>query len=148
MQPTFYPAETGLGYIGLARKDARDAVTRFERALASAEAYVPALVGRGQALLELGRDGEALTSFETALKADPSLTDISGRVDLLRVRAVQDNLARAKAATDAGRCRRPRPPIPRPLPRRPIRRSSIAISRRSSGRRGSRRRRSKTSPRR
>ena len=102
-QPSFHPAETALGYLELARKDARDAVARFERALASADAYVPALLGRGRALLELGRDGDALTSFETALKVDPSLTDIKSRVELLRVRALQDNLARAKAATDAGR---------------------------------------------
>ena len=64
---------------------------------------MPALVGRGQALLELGRDGDALASFEAALKADPSLTDLQGRIEVLRFRAVQDNLARAKAASDAGR---------------------------------------------
>lgn len=102
-QPSFHPAETALGYLELARKDARDAVARFERALASADSYVPALLGRGRALLELGRDGDALTSFETALKVDPSLAEIKSRVEVLRVRALQDNLARAKAATDAGR---------------------------------------------
>ena len=64
---------------------------------------MPALVGRGQALLELKRDGEALSSFEAALKADSSLTDLRGRIDVLRFRAVQDNLARAKAASEGGR---------------------------------------------
>ena len=63
---------------------------------------MPALVGRGQALLELQRDGDALASFEAALKADPSLTNLQGRIDVLRFRAVQDNLARAKAATRRG----------------------------------------------
>jgi tetratricopeptide (TPR) repeat protein len=103
VQPAFHPAETGLGYIGLAQNEADAAVERFDRALATDAAYVPALVGRGQALLELKRDGEALSSFEAALKADASLTDLRGRIDVLRFRAVQDNLARAKAASDGGR---------------------------------------------
>ena len=64
---------------------------------------MPALVGRGQALLELQRDAEALASFEAALAADPSLTELRGRVDVLRFRATQAMLARAKAAVDAGR---------------------------------------------
>lgn len=102
-QPGFYPAETGLGYVQLADKDAKSAVTHFDRALEKSANYVPALVGRGQALLESNRDGEALASFEAALKADPSLTDLTGRIDLLRFRALQDSLARAKAATDAAR---------------------------------------------
>jgi tetratricopeptide (TPR) repeat protein len=102
-QPTFHPAETALGYLELARKDAKDAVGRFDRALATTSTYVPALLGRGRALLELGRDGDALASLEAALSADPSLTDLKGRIEVLRVRALQDNLARAKAASDAGR---------------------------------------------
>jgi tetratricopeptide (TPR) repeat protein len=102
-QPQFHPAATGLGYVELADRDAKSAVLHFERALQTDSAYVPALVGRGQALLELNRDGEALASFEAALKADPSLTDLKGSVEVLRFRAVQDNLARAQAATNAGR---------------------------------------------
>ena len=102
-QPDFHPAEAVFGYLELARKDAKDAVARFDRALQAEPRYVSALVGRGRALLELGRDGEALGSFETALKTDPSLTDLTGRIEVLRFRAVQDNLARAKAASDAGR---------------------------------------------
>jgi tetratricopeptide (TPR) repeat protein len=102
-QPSFHPAQTGMGYIDLARNEADQAVVSFDRALATETAYVPALVGRGQALLELKRDGEALSSFEAALKADSSLTDLRGRIDVLRFRAVQDNLTRAKAASDAGR---------------------------------------------
>lgn len=102
-EPEFHPAEAGLGYMELARRDAKDAVAHFDRALKSDATYVPALVGRGQALLELQRDGDALASFEAALKAEPSLTNLQGRIDVLRFRAVQDNLARAKAATDAAR---------------------------------------------
>ena len=103
MQPSFHPAAAGLGYVELARRDAKDAVTFFDRALEGDAAYAPALVGRGQALLELGRDGDALGSLEAAVKADPSLTDLYSRIEVLRFRAVQQNLTRAKAASDAGR---------------------------------------------
>ena len=103
LQPSFHPAATGLGYLELVRRDAADAVTFFDRALESDAAYVPALLGRGQALLELQRDGEALATLEAAVKADPSLTDLQGRIEVLRFRAVQENLARAKAASDSGR---------------------------------------------
>jgi tetratricopeptide (TPR) repeat protein len=102
-QPDFHPAEAVFGYIELARRDAKDAVMRFDRALQHEPAYVPALVGRGRALLELGRDNDALASFEDALEADPSLTDLQGRIEVLRFKGLQDSLARAKAASDAGR---------------------------------------------
>jgi Tfp pilus assembly protein PilF len=55
LQPSFHPAATGLGYLELARKEAKDAVVFFDRALESAADYAPALLGRGRALLELGR---------------------------------------------------------------------------------------------
>jgi tetratricopeptide (TPR) repeat protein len=101
--PAFYPAEAGLGYVALARDQAGDAVVHFDRALASLTAYVPALVGRGQALLELEREGEALAAFEAALQLRPDVAGLQGRVEVLRFRAVQDNLARAKEAADARR---------------------------------------------
>ena len=103
LQPSFHPAATGLAYLELTRRQPDDAVVFFDRALESDAAYVPALVGRGQALLELKREGEALASFEAAVKADPSLTELQSRIQVLRLRAVQENLARAKAASDAGR---------------------------------------------
>lgn len=102
-QPAFHPAETGLAYVALARGNEKDAATRFARALEADPAYVPALVGRGQALLELDRPGDALASFEAALAKDASLTDLRSRVDVLRFRATQDMLARAKAAAEAKR---------------------------------------------
>ena len=102
-QATFYPADAALGLVALARGDEADAVKSFDRALLGDASYVPALVGRGQALLELDRIGEALVSFEVALAKDPSLVDLKGRVDVLRFRATQDMLARAKAAADGRR---------------------------------------------
>jgi tetratricopeptide (TPR) repeat protein len=102
-QPSYYPAETALAYVALARRNEKDAIERFDRALKSDAAYVPALVGRGQALLELDRIGDALASFEAALAADPSMTGLRSRVDVLRVRAMQDTLARAKTAAEARR---------------------------------------------
>lgn len=102
-QAAFYPADAAIGYIALARGNEADAVTRFDRALAADAAYVPALVGRGQALLSMDRVGEALASFEAALAKDGSLADLKGRVEVLRFRATQDMLGRAKAATDGRR---------------------------------------------
>lgn len=102
-QPAFHPAAAAMGFLALARKDAKGAVGYFERALEHEVAYTPALIGRGRALLELGREGDALASFEAAVKADPSLTELQSRIAVLRFRAVQDNLARAKAATEGGR---------------------------------------------
>jgi tetratricopeptide (TPR) repeat protein len=102
-QPSFHPAEAGLAYLALARGNDKDAATRFERALEAEPAYVPALVGRGQALLELDRPGDALASFEAALATDASLTELRTRVDVLRFRATQDMLTRAKTAAEARR---------------------------------------------
>ena len=49
--PAFYPADAGLGYASLADRDYADAIARFDRVLRRAAAYVPALVGKGDALL-------------------------------------------------------------------------------------------------
>ncbi|MEO7157523.1 MAG: tetratricopeptide repeat protein [Vicinamibacterales bacterium] len=102
-QPAFYPAETAMAYLAVARGNEKDAAARFDRVLQSDANYVPALVGRGQVMLELDRDAEALANFETALARDPSLADLKSRVDLLRFRATQELLGRAKAAADARR---------------------------------------------
>lgn len=102
-QPAFYPAETALAYLAMARGNEKEAATRFAIALQLDATYVPALVGRGQALLELERVPEALASFEAALAKDPSMTDLRSRVEVLRFRSTQDTLARAKAAADAQR---------------------------------------------
>lgn len=101
--PDFYPAEAGLGYSALARKDYKEAVTHFDRAIVSNPRYAPALAGRGEALLALGEPDRALKSLEAALAADPELTPLRSRVEVLRVRGLQDSVAQARKAADAGR---------------------------------------------
>ncbi|HWI18776.1 MAG TPA: tetratricopeptide repeat protein [Vicinamibacterales bacterium] len=102
-QPSFHPAETAMAYLAMARGNEKDAATRFERALQADATYVPALIGRGQVFLEMDRDADALASFEAALAKDPSLTDLKSRIDVLRFRATQEMLGRAKSAADARR---------------------------------------------
>ncbi len=102
-QPGFFPAQAGLGWVALARRDATAALARFDGALGANEDYVPALVGRGQALLELERDVEALGAFERALASDASLVDVERRVQVLRFRTVQARIADARDAAADGR---------------------------------------------
>jgi len=99
----FYPSDTGLGYVALARSQYPEALSHFERVLKDRPDYVPALVGRGQTMLSLSRDEDALASFEAALRVDSSLPDLSRRVEVLRARAAQDNVAAARSAAQAGR---------------------------------------------
>lgn len=102
-QPGFYPAEAGLGWVALARRDAAGALARFDRAVAADEAYASALVGRGQALLALDRESDALEAFERALAVDAGLSDVARRVELLRVRTLQARIGEARAFAAAGR---------------------------------------------
>jgi len=105
VDPAFYPAETSLGYVELAKKDAKTALAHFDRALELNPQHsdVSALVGRGQALLGLNREGDALAAFEAAVAADPSQVDLARRVEVLRFRTVEQGLARAREAAKAGR---------------------------------------------
>jgi tetratricopeptide (TPR) repeat protein len=102
-EPSFAPAETAMAYLSMARSNEKDAAARFDRALQADDSYVPALIGRGQVMLELDRDADALASFEAAVAKDPSLTELKSRIDVLRFRATQDLLGRAKSAADARR---------------------------------------------
>jgi tetratricopeptide (TPR) repeat protein len=101
--PDFYPAEAGLGYVALARKDAAAALEHFEKAAASNSSYGPALAGKGDALLALGRTDAALGAFETAIAADPGLASLKSRVDVLRFRRAQEQISTARKAAEAGR---------------------------------------------
>jgi tetratricopeptide (TPR) repeat protein len=101
--PGFYPSEAALGYVALARKDHKAAAMHFERALAVDTAYPPALVGRGEALLSLGQREQALASFEAAAAADPQLSSLRSRIEVLRFRGLQDDVDAARRAAEAGR---------------------------------------------
>jgi predicted Zn-dependent protease len=101
--PAYYPSDAALGYVELARKNYQPALDHFDRVLKARDSYLPALVGRGQTLLALSRDAEALAVFETALRLDPTLTDLGRRVEVLRARAAEENVAAARSAAQSGR---------------------------------------------
>ena len=98
-----YPARAGLGYVALARKDVNRALSTFDETLTMAPGYAPALVGRGEALLALGRQEQALESFEGALTADATLSDVRRRVQVLRFRSLQEVIDAAREAARSGR---------------------------------------------
>jgi tetratricopeptide (TPR) repeat protein len=101
--PDFYPSETAAGYVELAEKNPKAAVTRFDRALERSRAYVPALVGKGEALTALNREAEAVGVFEEALVVDASLADIRRRVEVMKFRGLERDLAAARAAAKSGK---------------------------------------------
>lgn len=101
--PAFYPAETALGYVELARKNAKAALPHFDRTLERQAQDVSALVGRGQALVALSRDAEGLAAFEAAVASDASLSDLRRQVEVLRFRVLGQDLTRARQASAAGR---------------------------------------------
>jgi tetratricopeptide (TPR) repeat protein len=103
--PEFYPAETALGYVELARKDPRAALPHFDRALELAADHpdVSALLGRGESLLALNRESDAQAAFTAALAADPTLSELAQRIEVLKFRNVERGVARAREAARAGR---------------------------------------------
>jgi tetratricopeptide (TPR) repeat protein len=101
--PAFYPAEAGLGYVALARKDSKAAVAHFDRALTTQPTYAPALAGRGQAYLAMNEREQALASFDAALAADPTLSAVRSAADVLRFQGLQGGVGAARAAAEAGR---------------------------------------------
>jgi tetratricopeptide (TPR) repeat protein len=101
--PQFHPAETALGYVELAGNDSTAALARFDDVLQRQAHYAPALAGRGEALLALDRDAEAIAAFESAAAADPSLSDLRRRIEVLKFRSLQESLMAAREAAQAGR---------------------------------------------
>jgi tetratricopeptide (TPR) repeat protein len=100
---TFYPAETTGGYLELAQKDPKSALTRFDRALARRSNYAPALAGKGEALIALNRDSEAIEALQAAVAADPTLIDLSRRVEILKFQGVQRDVTEARQAARSGK---------------------------------------------
>ena len=101
--PAFYPAETGLGYIALAQKRHKESLLHFDRAVVANPRYTPALVGRAESLLALGEQEEALQSLEAAVDADPGLDTLRSRIQVLRFRNQQQDIAAARALAESGR---------------------------------------------
>jgi tetratricopeptide (TPR) repeat protein len=101
--PAFYPSEAGLGYVALAKNDNKAAASHFDKALTANGSYAPALAGRGEALLKLGEREQALGSFEAAVAADPQLSGLRSRIEVLRFRGLQNDVDAARRAADAGR---------------------------------------------
>lgn len=101
--PRAYPSQVSLGFVRLAQEQPADALQWFDRALAVDGRYVSALVGRGEALVELGREGEAFDTYQTALEVAPDQPVALRRVEVLRFRAVQSDVAAAQAALAANR---------------------------------------------
>ncbi len=100
---SFYPALTGVAYVALAQRDTSKALKYFDSALGLASKYPPALVGRGQTLLVLNRQREAILDFEIALSVDGSLVDVRRRLDVLRFRLLQKTIDTARLAVSDGR---------------------------------------------
>ena len=103
MSAGFYPAETTGGYVELAQKDAKSALARFDRALSHQSNYAPALAGKADALVALSREGEAIDALQAALTADPALTDLTRRIEVLRFRAVERDVTAARQAAQSGK---------------------------------------------
>ncbi|MEO6213268.1 MAG: tetratricopeptide repeat protein [Vicinamibacterales bacterium] len=99
----FYPAEAGLGYVSLAKRDFKGALAHFDRALGVGGAYAPAYAGRGHAYLALDQRGSALASFDAALAADPTLLSVRAAADVLRFQGLQGGVGAARLAAQAGR---------------------------------------------
>jgi tetratricopeptide (TPR) repeat protein len=92
----------GLAYVSLAKRDLSQALTRFDQAVTLQPSLASALVGKGLALVQLGRASEAIGAFESAQKSDPAL-DLTARIEALRFRAVDASISRARTAAAAGR---------------------------------------------
>lgn len=100
---TFYPAETGLGFVALAGRDFKQAASRFSAALAKNDRYLPAWLGMADAQVGLGNDGEAISALERAIEIDPKRETLRDRLELLRFKEVQALIGAGQRARQANR---------------------------------------------
>lgn len=101
LAPGFYPAEAGLGWVAFEEGQWEEAARRFDRVLAVAGDYVPALSGRVETALSASDNVAALRTLEAwqAMTAPGAAQEeLRGRLDVLRLRAVQGELSRASQA--------------------------------------------------
>ena len=100
---TFYPAETGLGFVALAGRDFKQASSRFSAALAKNDRYLPAWLGLADAHVGLGNDVQAIAALERALEIDPKREALRDRLELLRFKEVQSLIGAGQRARQANR---------------------------------------------
>ncbi len=100
--PAFYPADTGLGYTALAQHDYRAALNGFDKALVAAPDYLPALIGRANALEATNQIPDAVAAFDAVVRVDPSRTDLKSHADSLRFRGIEDLVAQARKSQQSG----------------------------------------------
>lgn len=94
--PQFFPSATGLGLLEFVRKDYARAVQHFDEALAVDADYLPALLGKGDALIGAERLGEAVVALERVVALDATRADVRERIGVLRFRGTQETIARAQ----------------------------------------------------
>lgn len=106
LKPDFFPSQTGMGYIAFQEEKWQDAARWFDAAIAQDTTYIPALSGRVETSLTLKDDLAAIRTLELWLQVEPAgaaRDDLRGRLDVLRLRAVQAELTAAATAREAGR---------------------------------------------
>jgi tetratricopeptide (TPR) repeat protein len=101
--PQFYPAAASLGEIRLHRQQYAAAAAMFDRALAVNPAYIAALGGAADARLGAGDDAGALKALTALVAADPARSDAAGRLEVVRLRVANAELALAERARADGK---------------------------------------------
>ena len=99
----FYPAETGLGLVSLAGRQYKAAIERFKAAIERDSRYVPAWRGLASAELAQERLAEATAALERVVALDPSRAADRTRLELLKVKQVQQLADAGRRARQAGR---------------------------------------------
>lgn len=101
--PEFYPSQAGLGFVALADRQWKQAATRFAAVVETDPRYLPAWLGLLEAQVALGNHDEAVTAGERVLSIDPKREDVRTRLDLLRLRQVQELIEGGRKARLSGR---------------------------------------------
>ncbi len=86
------------GWLQLNLKDPAIALTKFDKAATLDEKLSAAHIGRGDAMIELGREGDAVVAYERAKKQDPSNAVII--LKLAHAKALGKDLDAARALLD------------------------------------------------
>jgi tetratricopeptide (TPR) repeat protein len=100
--PAFYPASASLGFVALAGKDYKTAVSRFSAVTQANAQYVPGWAGLADAQLGLENAAGAITALERVLALDPQRPGVRARLELVRFRRVQSLLEDGRRARLAG----------------------------------------------